>query len=345
MIEQAEEFDTAEQFDLLRGRLRRELTVNKDYPAGAEFATLIDHLKANPARLGMIIANANGHNWVWRDWIKLDIAGRQAFEATTFDNYANLPADFIKDLKDMEVSSPKKYRRYVLNSHEEYDIEGAIYADYLDEVRAGKRICAVQHDTAGAVHTAWDLGIGDSTAIWFFQLIGQEIHIIDYYENRGENLSHYAKVLDTRRAELGYIYGNHYGPHDLRKRELGTGLALYETAWDLGIEFDVLQRGTLEGGIELVRQILPRCWFDTDRTDSGLDCLINYKWKKIENMSSENRPVYASMPQHDWSSHGADAFRYLAEAVSGGITIDDPRIRYRVVDAYRPEQEISSMAM
>jgi len=344
MIEQGEEFDTAEQFDLLRGRLRRELEVNQDYEPGA-FPELIEYLKSDPQRLGMIISNANGHNWIWREWIKLEIEGREIHEASTFENKANLPADFIKDLRTMEINSPRKYKRYVLNSHDEYDIEGSIYGEWLDTVREEKRICKVPHDTSGAVHTAWDLGIGDSTAIWFFQLIGQEIHIIDYYECRGEGIAHYAKVLDDKRSSEGYIYGTHYAPFDINKRELSTGQTLYDTAWGLGIEFDVLDRAVLEGGIELVRQILPRCWFDQKRTDAGMDCLINYKWKKLETMSTEDRAVYASKPLHDWTSHGADAFRYLATAVQDGIVATvDVTTRRRVVDQYRPEKTTSMMA-
>ena len=153
-------------------------------------------------------------------------------------------------------------------------------------------------------------------------------------------------MLDKQRAELGYIYGEHYGPHDLRKRELGTGLTLYDTAWNLGIQFDVLERAVLEGGIELARQVFPRCWFDRDRCREGLKSLAEYHWRKIERLSTEERIAWANVPEHDPSSHGADSFRYMATAIQEGVTATvDMTKRHRIVDQYREGRQESVMSV
>ena len=121
----------------------------------------------------------------------------------------------------------------------EASVRGAVYAKELAQARADERIRAVPYDPLLPVHTAWDLGVGDSTAIWFAQQVGSELRIIDYYEESGEGLPHYAKVLD----EKGYKYGEHWAPHDIQVRELGSGKSRIETAKMLGI--DLVQFGVV----------------------------------------------------------------------------------------------------
>lgn len=178
-------------------------------------------------------------------------------------------------------------------------ITGAYFAKELAE--AEKRITSVPHDPALQVHTAWDLGIGDSMAIWFMQAVGREYRVIDYYEASGFGLDHYAKVLKDR----GYLYGKHFGPHDLRVRELGTGKSRWETAKGLGITFDVVAMMSVQDGISAARLTIPRMWFDAEKCAVGLDALRQYR-EKID----PKRNVSMG-PLHDWTSHAADAFRYL----------------------------------
>jgi phage terminase large subunit len=184
-------------------------------------------------------------------------------------------------------------------------IHGAFYAEEIKEAEAESRITHIPIEKA-QVHTAWDLGIGDSTAIWFFQLVGREIHLIDYYEQSGEGMAHYAKVLQDK----NYVYGDHFAPHDVEQRELGTGLSLLNRALDLGIRFTVVPRHNVEHGIEIVRSTFPRCWFDETRCKRGVDALRSYR-KEYD----EKHDVFKTRPLHDWASHGADAFRYLCMAV------------------------------
>lgn len=185
--------------------------------------------------------------------------------------------------------------------------EGTYYGRQVDDLRQKNRIGSVPYDPAIPVRTYWDLGIGDSTAIWFAQFVHKEIHLINYYENSGEGLSHYARILDDYRRETGCVYDLHVAPHDIQARELTTGKSRLETARRLGLSFRVAPKLSLESGIEGVRMILSRCWFDEKRCEQGIKCLENYR--KTYN---EKFRVYGDKPFHDYTSHGADAFRMLA---------------------------------
>lgn len=181
-------------------------------------------------------------------------------------------------------------------------VRGAIYAKELAQARADERVRNVPYDPILPVHTAWDLGVGDSTAIWFAQQVGSELRLIDYHEASGEGLHYYAGVLSSK----GYTYGRHLAPHDAQVRELGTGKSRVEIAQSLGIRFEVLPPSKLEDGINATRMTLPRCYFDETKCRAGLEALQNYRWDFNQRLD-EFKPT----PVHDIWSHGADAFRYL----------------------------------
>lgn len=182
-------------------------------------------------------------------------------------------------------------------------IQGAYYGKQLAEAEAEGRICNVPYDPILPVNTYWDLGVGDATSIWFVQIYKQELRVIDYYENSGEGLPHYARILQEKR----YVYGDHYAPHDIQVRELGTGKSRLETARLLGISFRITPMLPVDDGIDAARAIIQKCWFDVKKCEFGLQALRNYRkeW-------DDRRQEYKSRPFHDWSSHAADAFRYFA---------------------------------
>lgn len=182
-------------------------------------------------------------------------------------------------------------------------IQGAYYATQLLKAHEEKRIGSVPHEPSIPVTTYWDLGVGDSTTIWFAQATGQEIRLIDYYESSGEGLAHYVQTLQQR----GYVYGDHYAPHDIEVRELGTGKSRLEVARELGVNFRIAPKLSVEDGIDAARNILNRCWFDQDKCARGLDALKSYH-KEYD----DKNKTYKDRPKHDWASHGADAFRYFA---------------------------------
>ena len=185
---------------------------------------------------------------------------------------------------------------------------GAYYGKQMTDAERDGRIAGVPWDPAVKVHTAWDLGIGDSTAIWFVQQVAREVHWIDYYEASGVGLDHYAKVL----GEKPYAYGEHLVPHDAKARELGTGRTRIETLASLGIKARLVPLHAVDDGINAVRNLIPRSWFDTKKCDRGVEALRHYRraW-------DERNGVFQPRPVHDWASHAADAARTAAMGLPG----------------------------
>ena len=194
----------------------------------------------------------------------------------------------------------------------EASVRGAIYAAELGQAREDGRIGRVAHDPSTPVHTAWDIGFGDSTAIWFYQQRLGVIRLIDYYEADREGMPHYAKIL----ADKPYQYGRHWGPHDAQAGEWGSGLTRAQTAGRLGVTFTPVPRvgsgkeGAREERIHSARMILPLCEFDEKKCAAGLESLLNYRRDYNERMGE-----YKAEPVHDWASNGADAFGHLAISI------------------------------
>lgn len=209
-------------------------------------------------------------------------------------------------------------------------VRGAIFGRLVDEADAEGRIReTIPVDPAIPVTTAWDLGVGDSTAIWFVQQVGSEVRLVDYYEGSGEGLAHYARVLQEKK----YIYREHIAPHDIGVRELGTGKSRLELAAGLGIFFRVLPRisqtvrSEIDERIEAGRMLLPRCYFDRVRCKHGIDALRS--WRREENAKTGE---LRSQPIHDWASHGSDAFTYLAMGLRqvAKVNRSQPSVRWVV---------------
>lgn len=204
--------------------------------------------------------------------------------------------------KDM---TPEQYAQEFECSFEAA-IVGAYYGKLLGQADAEKRIGSVPWEPRSPVWTAWDLGIGDSTAIWFAQQVGNEVRIIDYVENSGVALGWYASEVADRR-QRGWTFAEHLLPHDAEARELGTGKTRTETLASLGIRGKVLPAQAVDDGINAVRMLLPRCWFDAGRCARGIEALRQYRTEW-----DDKRKTFRDRPLHDWTSHAADAFRYLA---------------------------------
>ncbi len=180
-------------------------------------------------------------------------------------------------------------------------ITGSYYGTLIEELEKNNKVVENLYDPELPVETWWDLGMNDSTVIWFAQRHKGQIRLIDFYENAGEGLDHYANILESK----GYNYNRHIAPHDIKVRELGAyGKSRLETALELGISFEVAPKLSLEDGIEAVRKSLSNCWFDKNKCHYGMECLKSYqkKWDDI-NQCFRNRPI------HNFASHAADAFR------------------------------------
>ena len=213
-----------------------------------------------------------------------------------------LPQSELDDARaDM---SPEQYEQEFECSFDAAII-GAYYGHHIAEAERDGRVKLVEPDPALPVHTAWDLGIGDSTAIWFWQAAPDGLRIVDFLEDHGKGLPHYASELSAR----GYRYGVDFVPHDAKARELGTGRTRVETLVSLGRNPQLIPMHTVDDGINAVRQLFPRMWFNEETTRKGLEALRQYRAEY-----DEKHKAFKTRPRHDWTSHAADAARYMAMA-------------------------------
>jgi len=214
-----------------------------------------------------------------------------------------LPEAEVEDLRRM--LTPEAF-----DAEMECSFDAAILGSYfgkeLADAETAGRITSVPYDPAIPVHTAWDIGIGDSTAIWFFQIVRAELHVIDHYEASGFALGHYVEVLKSK----PYQYGRDYLPHDAMARELGTGRSIFETMKALsGRHPWIVRKLSVMDGINAARVTLAKTWFDAGNCHEGLEALRAYHAE-----FDERAKVFSDRPKHDWSSHSADAMRYMSLA-------------------------------
>ncbi len=197
-------------------------------------------------------------------------------------------------------------------------VEGSYYSKYLNAIRLNNQITNVPWQPYQKVHVAVDIGFRDSTAIIWFQKVGdQSYNIIDCYQNTKHGLDHYAKMI----LEKPYTYGKMIFPHDLAVTEFGSGLTRLEQARNLGLTPTIAPKLSIEDGIEACRALIPRCYFDEVKCKPLLKALESYR-----QLYDAKKQVYMGTPNHDWSSHYADSFRYMAvsqKLLSETLSADD----------------------
>lgn len=214
-----------------------------------------------------------------------------------------LPPEEIHAAKSM--MSPNSYAQE-FECDFQAAIEGSYYGALMVDLENDGRLTNVPIDPHAQVHTAWDLGIGDSTAVIMFQTAGMEIRIVDAFEASGCGLDYYARELQRKQEEHGFVFGTHYFPHDVGVRELSTGRSRIESLRDLGIEPTIVPRLPIDDGISATRRLFPRFWID-EKLNHFCECIKQYR---VE--FDTKRKVYLLRPLHDWTSHFADALRMLS---------------------------------
>lgn len=255
------------------------------------------------------------------------------------------PDVLAKERDDLKARDYDAYLN-VWEGHCRLALEGAVFAKEIRQATEATRITRVPWEAQSPVHTVWDLGHADATAIWFVQMVGFEYRVIDFYQAHGEKLAHYAKVLKAK----PYAYGNCWLPHDANHQLLGAPLTIAQQLREHEFRVRITPQISVEQGIEAARTIFSKCWFDADKCADGLQSLRHYRYELKQDGVS-----YAKTPQHDWSSHAADAFRYLAVAMRPDVTmrtqemadsnydplsgIPQPRARYGTTreEMYGPE--------
>lgn len=292
----------ADNYNAMRGLYYDAVVCDEhsDFPASA-WTTVIRPSLADRKGSATFISTPKGRNEFWELY---------EYAKTSEDWWSGMFKASETDILDPEELEEAKRTMGEDRYEQEFEcsfeaaIVGAYYAMEMKTAMQEGRITTVPYDPSVGVVTAWDLGIGDSTSIWFAQYVGQEIRVIDYYENSGVGLDHYAKELSSK----NYHYMDHILPHDVQVKELGTGKSRLETLHNLGIQdVTIAPKLGIEDGIQAARSMLNRCWFDEEKCNRGIEALRQYRREFDEkNKSWRGRPL------HDWTSHGADAWRYLA---------------------------------
>lgn len=307
----------ADNIDALRGAALSGLSLDEfgQHPPGI-FGEVLSKALADHLGYCIFAGTIKGKNQLYRTW---DAARKEPA-----DKWFSLWQDIDTSLETEEGASILALRQAMADDRElvrtgqmsqaEFDqewylsveasIKGAYYGSLVAAARKGGRITRVPYDPALPVDTDWDLGMADKMTIWFSQSLKTgEVRLIDYYENNGLGIEHYAGVL----REKGYVYGEHWAPDDIKVRELGTGKSRLEVAETFGIRFKITDKIGVQDGIDAARRLLPRCYFDEQKCEVGLECLAHYRrgW-------NETLQQFTDQPVHDWSSHGADGFRGLA---------------------------------
>jgi phage terminase large subunit len=218
-----------------------------------------------------------------------------------------------KEIASGEISEDLAQQEYWVSF--EMGQEGSYYAKYIDKMRLKGQIGIVPWEPYAKVHTAWDLGIKDPTCIIFFEIIGQTIRIIDYYEASDHGMNHFVNVVLNK----PYTYGKHFPPHDIMARESARGLTKREMYKEMGILFSDPVNIDIEDGIELVRRTLGKVWIDEKNCGKLIKALENYR----EEFDTK-RKVYRGRPLHDQYSHAADAMRYLCCALPRVLETSNP---------------------
>ena len=261
-------------------------------------------------RLGwaVFIGTPKGHNGFWDVYSKA-LTSSEWYVKTLRASQTNLlPSSELADAAKM-MSQDQYLQEF------ECDFESAILgAFYGKEMRAltdSGRITNVEHDPMFSTMTAWDLGYSDDTSIWWYQVVHGEIRLLDYHSSNGQPIAFYTGLIQAKEREYGYNYGIHWLPHDARAKTLASnGKSIIEQlSVKIPLEkMKIVPSLSLQDGIQASRLALMRAWFDT-KCDDGIECLRQYQREY-----DEDKKVFRDKPRHDWTSHGADAFRMLSIA-------------------------------
>lgn len=238
------------------------------------------------------------------DFYRLYERGRQdedwyARLLTAYDTGILSPEE-LRDAR--KVMTEEEYNQEFLCSFDA-SIRGAYYASELQKARLDGRIKPSIYDASLLVHTVWDLGIGDPMSIGFYQKLGTELRMIDYYESNDKPLKHYVEVLQQKT----YKYGRHFAPHDIAVRELSSGKSRLEMAKALGISFEITPNLPVDDGINAARLMFERLWIDETNCAFFLDAIAQYQRER-----NYKAGMFKEKPLHDWTSHAADVHRYAA---------------------------------
>lgn len=250
----------------------------------------------------VFIGTPKGKNAFWEVWDRARKAPDEFAVMLKASQTGIIPQDELDDAR-RSMTADQYAQEYECSF--EAAIQGAIYGVWMREALEQDRIKAVPYDPKLPVHTSWDLGFDDSTAIWFWQITFGEIRLIDYYESNGHGVPHYTDLIKDK----GYTYGRHWVPHDAANELMAAGgRSIVNQMWDAGVKASIIPATSQQNSIEATRMTLPRCWFDETKCAQGIEALRQYQFE-----FDEDKKTFKSKPRHDWASHGSDAFEIIAQ--------------------------------
>lgn len=267
------------------------------------WGAVIRPLLADRKGWAVFIGTPKGHNSFWDVWNFAQTDGNWYSLILRASESGILSKEELDD--SARAMSRDQYEQEFECSFEAA-ILGAYYGQEMLAVDKEGRIGDVPYDYLAPVHTAWDLGYSDDTAIWFYQVIAGEVRVINHYASNGKDIPHYAGIIKSK----PYKYGFHHLPHDARAKTLASGgkSTVEQLAEHLGLaSLRVVPQLSVQDGIQAARQMFPRVWFDKEKCEAGIESLRQYQREWDEKLQ-----CFREQPRHDWTSHDADAFRMLA---------------------------------
>lgn len=240
--------------------------------------------------------------------------GAEVIRINWYDNpwFPKVLYDEMARLRDSEDEDDQDDYLHIYEGHCKAALEGAIYAKELRKLTKTQRLCKFSLVPHRPVHTFWDLGRSDDTAIWFVQMFGLEHRILRYYANHGEHISHYIEELERLKEEEGYHFGTMWLPHDADEKRLQSKLTTRQQVEQAGFTVKITPKISVAEGIQAARGIFPNCYFHEVDAAEGVNALRAYRYKVRQ---VDGAAVHDKEPLHNWASNGADAFRYLAVAM------------------------------
>lgn len=304
------------------------------------FTEIITKCIADTLGYVIIIGTPKGKNHFWRIYSTAKTSDRWECIYKTIDNSLEEEEGQTIDNLRVALEQDREMVKDGLMSQEVFDQEwynsfeatlvGAVYGKQLAKARSDGRITTVKYDAKIPVYTVWDLGgagkSGDKMSIGFFQRVGREVRLIDYYENTGYGFPHYAKHLRNK----PYKYGQHFMPHDIKVAEMGDGKTRFEKAEKIFGEnmVDIVPSISFDDGIDSAREMFGRLWIDKDRCHLFEDLIGSYIYEE-----DEKKGTLKSKPLHDFTSHCADMLRYAS-------IIEDSMDNVDMTKKYQPEPEV-----
>lgn len=295
----------------------------------ASWQTIEPRVKQNRGTV-LFISTPNGKNHFYElyNYAKLDKRYYTSF--LTIDDTKALNEDDVQEMRN--EGWPEDFIQQELYCSFEMGAMGSYYGKLIQKARDDNRILDFPIFPDLPVHSSWDIGVGDNTAIWLFQALRNGTYnFIHYYENQGEGLEHYLKYLNRYQKQQDIEWGKHFVPHDMQNREFTSGVDRLQTAREFGYQMTVVPKKPIYEGIQAVRSILPICQFHKTNCAYGIKCLDFYRKKYNESLK-----VYYDEPMHDKWSDGADSFRYAAIGIRAIGVIQDNNADedYRAMQAY-----------